>query len=133
MGRYGGSLHSAMANMPLWTVQLWERSFLALQADFLKGSKFVKKLTANAKVIAEAGEGSTDPKPMQLEDRALRECCTNAVVISMMSLQQREHQRVVGLITSCSAPLDLFYTTQNRQLRSVTDAESWLTGMVCGG
>eukprot|EP00969_Alexandrium_andersonii_P093750 4141844-Alexandrium_andersonii.AAC.1 len=35
--------------------------------------------------------GQTDPTRPQLEDRALRECCANAIVVSCMTLDDQHH------------------------------------------
>ena len=99
MGRYGGSLHAAMNNLGFWTVHLWERTFLAMEGDMLTGTKFMTKLKAKLPA-AESSDAasSTDPRPIQVEDRALKSCCGNSVVVSVMALQAPEHQWSVCML-----------------------------------
>lgn len=135
MNRYGGALHAAMENAGWWSVQLWERSCLALEASMLQGAKFAKKLVAKASDVAASSSTppTTAPTGIQLEDKTLRSVCSNAVVVSVMTLEQREHQRVVSSIVACSKPLDAFHTEQSRLLRSVVQAEQWIVDMAAGG
>ena len=114
MGRYGGSLAAARKNRGLWSVHLWERTCLAMEQDMLKGSGFVKKIALEEPLAADGSAGSTDPRPLQFDEKALKQCCGNAVVISCMTLQQRTSQRVVDLIVTLSEPLDEYHAHQSR-------------------
>eukprot|EP00969_Alexandrium_andersonii_P338810 14974242-Alexandrium_andersonii.AAC.1 len=53
-----------------------------------------------------AAGGQTDPTPPQLEDRALRECCANAIVVSCMALNDQHHRKAVDAMIARQRPLD---------------------------
>ena len=91
MCRFGGALAGMKRVKPLWTVQLFERTFCSIELDFLKGTKFLKRLTLQpgAAEGVDGVAGPTDPTRVQIDDRSLRGCCQNAMVVSTLTLQTR--------------------------------------------
>lgn len=133
MDRFGGTQHAVAQHRPLWTVELFERCFLALELDFLAGRKFVDKLIVKQQGCSSITEGSTDPRKLQVDDRALRACCHNAVTISDVALDDMHHRRVVDMVLVAQQPLAEYHTSQNRRLRDVKETRQWLLEQVCGG
>lgn len=132
MCRFGGMQHAAMSQRPYWTVNLFERTLLALEQDMLRGKKFEAKLTLKAKHVEGASGSTTNPTHLQLDDRALRGCCENAVVVSILTLDDADHRRVVDCVLTAQAPLDKWHTEQNRTLRSTESTRGWLLQQVSG-
>lgn len=129
MNRFGGTQHAALLHRPLWAVELFERTLLALELDFLSGSAFVQKV-----VMKEDGaEKSTDPRKPQIDEKGLRACCGNAVTISVMTLSDFAHRRATDIVLTLQKPLDSFHSHQNRTLRDVESTRSWLLDQVSGG
>lgn len=133
MNRFGGTQHSAKHHRPLWVVELFERTFLSLELDFLAGQRFVDKLTVKGKEDASLSGGTTDPRRLQVDDRALRGICSNAVAVSVLTLDDFSHRRVVDIILTAQRPLDAFHTEQNRVLRDVGGTRRWLLQQIGGG
>lgn len=69
---------------------------------------------------------------MQTEDKALRKLAQNAVAISVLALQERRHQRLMGIICSVCAPLGEYHTLQNKTLRSTQDSATFSVEAVSG-
>ena len=68
-----------------------------------------------------------------MEDRTLRKACQNALVISVMVLENANHKRVTKTIVELQRLLDDYHTTQNRALRSAADSAEWLEKQINGG
>jgi hypothetical protein len=133
MNRYGGSLHGAMRELPLWAVHLWERSCVAIETDVLKGKRFTDKLVCKAKHKEAEDVGVTGSRGIHIEDRALKSCCENATAVNVMILQQSDHRRIVQITCAYSRPVDKYHTTQNRECRSARESQLWLLEMTSGG
>ena len=85
-------------------------------------------------VVADGGHGSTSStKGLLLDDKVIRGAASNAVGISVMTLERRDHQRVVDVVCEISKPLTAFHTEQNREARSVNACEDRLLRMLNGG
>lgn len=124
-----------MQNQPLWTVQLFERTCLALEAGMLKGRKFTEKVALKKTTTEEPALESappTNPKRIQLEDRTLKYLCPNFLVASVVMLEERDHQRIVDAIIEGQRPLDKWHTEQNRSLRSTSGSRDWLVSQISG-
>ena len=119
MARYGATLKSALAYRGWWKVLLFLGTFAALEQDYL-GSKAVVKQLNVKKVDAEgAASGSTSTKlGLQLEDKCLRDCAQNAMVISVMTLREEDHQRAMAVACSVAEPPTEFHSMQNKDWSS---------------
>lgn len=136
MSRFGGSYSAAKKSLPFWSTMLFERSYLSLEAGFLKGRAFTEKVTVK-QPLADSAPASdalapTATRGLPLEDKSLRQCCQNAVVISMLTLEDSHHHRAVRSIVEVTNVLDAWHTTQSRLLRSVSETQSWVIGQVSG-
>lgn len=70
LNRFCGSLETAEFNLPHWTTDLMERTYVALEQDMLKGKAFLNhfKLKAGlAETVTEEG-GPTSSKRLTMED-----------------------------------------------------------------
>ena len=130
--RFGGTQNAAMKHAPYWSVELFTRTFLALEMGWLKGSKFVQKITAKGSGASATAAGGTHPKHLQVDDRVLRKCCANAVVISVLTLDDANNKRVVKAVVEVQRPLNDYHTLQNRTCRSGPECSEWLVGQTTG-
>lgn len=131
MARYGAPLDAAAKNRGLWTVQLWERTFVAIEHGHI--TKRQSQLQVKAAEATRAADGrATTTKGLLIEDTAIRGAAQNAVGISVMVLEQRHHQRLVDIICIVSKGLSDFHTDQNRVLRSIPDSCDRLAQMCSG-
>ena len=122
--RYGAINHAAEQNRGLWSVHLWERTFVALESDFLNSRRHAA-LRLKDSVVADGEHGSTSStKGLLLDDRVIRGAASNAVGISVMTLERRDHQRVVDVVCEISKPLTAFHTEQSREARSVNACDA---------
>ncbi len=135
MNRFGGAYHAAKRCLPWWSVMQWERTYLAIEQGMLSGKLFKEKLkkAASSATSSSLPNESTDGRRLQLDDRTLRKCCSNAVAMSVLTLQEQQHKRTIQLIVAAGAPLDRWHTDQNRTLRSAVATSQWLKEQTAGG
>ena len=125
MARYGASLAAALKQRNYWSVQLWERSFVAIENDHLwkKGGSKVSVHARHAQGIESA---STSQKPFQFDDKVVRGMSSDAVAMSVYTLQSREHQRALDTVCAVSKCLSTYHSYQNAKQRSVDDCEQFI-------
>lgn len=102
-----------------WHRGEWERSFLCLESDMLKG-KGVQKLVlrpGEAEAMAD-GVGSTCSNRISIEDRSLRSCMQNALAISVCFLQDSLNFRRLNVIVAACLPVKEWHGRQSAKLRS---------------
>lgn len=104
--------------LPRWSLDLWERQFVCIEHDMLTGK--VAKLLLKPGAAEEFGEGggSTSSALVSLEDRSVRSCLQNALVISCLFLQDPLNRRKMQIIVGVGAHLELWHGHQSRDLRS---------------
>jgi hypothetical protein len=75
LNRFCGSLEAAETNMPTWTTDLFERTLVALEHDFLKGRAFLNRIKVKAgpaETVTEEG-GSTSVRRVLMEVASLKD------------------------------------------------------------
>ena len=85
MNRFGGFQCTMKEQRPYWTVHRFERSMLALEMNMMNSRAFRERITmrpGREENLDEDG-GPTRRGRIALEDRSLRSCCQNAVVIDV--------------------------------------------------
>ena len=86
----------------------------SMEAGTLSG----KALTA--RVLTKKPDSSLDldstssAKGIQIDDKLIKQAAQNAVVISVLTLREPKHQRLVNLICAVSCTLTQFHTDQNK-------------------
>jgi hypothetical protein len=131
--RFGGAIKKLHEEFPFWSVNEFEATTLALELDMLKGRKFLDKVTLKPGAAESIGVGSTCPTGIQLEDRTLRDCAGNAIVLRVMTLAEESHRQVCVQLAVLSMPFKTWHTSQNRDLRSVGKTEEWLIDQIANG
>ena len=94
--RFGGTLAAAIFNLPLWGMQTYQRQYTALKLGHLSHNKTLEKLAVRFKAVDEE-DPSTNPKNITVESKALKSCCNNALVVSVMVLMEKDHKRLVQI------------------------------------
>lgn len=132
MNRFGGSFHAARRNLPLWHLQLFERTVLAIESGMLKGKQIVDRfrLKPNESENFQEQGGPTSSRRLQLEDRGFRSALGNSIVCSVLTLHEGHYQQVVRAVVVVAAVLDRLHAEQNRCLRSVEASAEWIVGQV---
>lgn len=116
--RFQDMVNAAEHNYQTWYLYLWERTTAALDLDFLKGHGFNKRIVLRQDGD-DAGENasSTSAKRIKIEDRALRSIAHNAVIISVMMLEDESNRRIVGSFLAVARPVKRWHQHQNEFLR----------------
>lgn len=134
MARYGAPLDAAAKHRGFWSVNLWERLYVALEHDHMKGRRCAETFSVRKKDADEAPSSSTTSKrAMAIDEKAIRSAAANALVVSVLTLQQRHHQRCIDIACAAAAPLTAFHTAQNREQRSAQGCSQHVIDMCSGG
>ena len=117
--------------LPRWSLEQWERTFVALECDMLKG-KAAKNMLLKPGPAEEFGDGggSTSAGLVSLEDRSFRSCLQNALVISTMFLQDPMNRRRLQIIVGLGRHIRAWHGDQNQQLRGNEAALAWIKAQV---
>eukprot|EP00969_Alexandrium_andersonii_P279297 12345163-Alexandrium_andersonii.AAC.1 len=135
LNRFMGSLHTASKRLPRWAVDRFQRTWLALELDLLGAKKVTDKVCVKmgaAETMSEAG-GSTSAARITFEDRNSLAFAKNALVASVVLLDNQDHRKVVQLVCACAKPVLAWHTEQSRSLRSAVATSEWLVEQVVGG
>lgn len=133
LNRFQSSISAAMKNVDLWWVHFFERCFLALEMDFLRGKQCVDrlvKLRLDSGAAGNAAPGAAPTAAVTVDDKMLRGCQVNAVVISVFMLQEESNRRLVTGVVECGKAVRAWHVEQNRLLRSAEGAEEWVRSQV---
>lgn len=80
-----------------------------------------------------SGGGSTSSAVVTIENRTLRNCAENALVISMLMLSAMNCRRLLQSVVSASRHVLAWHTEQKRRLRSARESLSWLRKQILDG
>ena len=137
--RFLGLPAGIVKHVGFWYIDLFEREYVSIELDFFGSTALKTKLVEEAALGGECPEsekiGSTNSFRPTVTDKALRSCFQNAVVISVMTLQDRSHYRSAQMLACCSSVLLHWHKEQNLALRTAAGAcKCWQTqlGRVCG-
>ena len=131
--RFGGAQHGAIKHKPFWAKRLFERTVLAIESDWMAGKAVSKTVIKPGAAEGFSDGGTTNPRVLQVADKAMLSGFKNCVVTSAKSLEMRQHIRVCDIVIELQKPLDEHHTWQNRELRNVTNTRKYIKYMVSGG
>ena len=100
MARYGAPLNALMKARGFWSLKLWERSFVALEAGLMKGEVYEKATIKKDDVDKAAASSTSGPPALALHDKAIRGA-GNAVLMSQMTLEIPKHQ--MAMLALCAS------------------------------
>lgn len=134
LNRFMGSLETAQYNVLFWHVDLFERTFVALECDMLRGQGMQQKLVLKCGEAERVGEGggSTSAARLTLEDRSLKSCCENCVAISVMVLSDETNRKIAQIVIQCASPVRRWHGFQNKTIRSAPASRDWMLQQTAG-
>lgn len=133
LSRFLGSLKEATDAMKHWSIDCFERTYCALELDFLRGKKFEKLvLRGTEREEQEEGGATTSAVKVGFEQKTLRAVAANAVAISVMVLSDYGVRRTVLIITKAAQHLLSWHTEQARALRSAEACCAWMQAQADG-
>ena len=91
--RFGGTLAATIFNLPPWGMQTYQRQYTALKLGHLQHKQMLEK-------AVDEEDPSTNPKKITVESNALKSCCNNALVVSVMVLMEKDHKRLVRIVVN---------------------------------
>jgi hypothetical protein len=114
-----------------WHSRLFQCEYVGLELDMLVGSKLKDRLVRKAALrTPDAPKESTSA--LAIDDRTLRSCCNNAVVISLMFLGDGLNRSLLEMVVRVCRPVTTWHTGMERQTRSVSGGSAWLRSQLDG-
>jgi hypothetical protein len=106
-----------------WQVDLLNREYLALESGALTHRVADRiRIKSGPDKVRESTEGGV----LHAGERAMRNQCSNAIVVSVGVLGDDDNERMVRFILAAGAATETWHGVQNKKLRSVADAEEWI-------
>jgi len=130
-----GSLYTCQQRIGSWAINLDERLLLALEADHIHGKHLVQRLQikpGSAEVVTEGGT-TTSRTLMACEERTLRSCCSNAILVSVCFLLDHTNSWLCSMVSTAGDAVLKWHTLQNRELRACDAIEAWVKNQTFGG
>lgn len=133
MNRFQMCLDRCDNEIKWWSMDSFEREYVALELGMMSSAKFRDKLVKQAKDDVGESGGPTSSKVLHLEDKALRTVADNAVGISVYMLRNYDNTRVCEIIVETCIHVKHYRTTMVRQCRSSFGHRDWLVEQCAGG
>lgn len=127
LARYHVGLHKCRSQAKHLAVGRFERTFTALELDFLGGRRYAETFRAKlgpAEEINEGG-GSTSDARVTIVERSLLGACPQACAVRVWALSDDHNLRVCLILGVLGAELLGWHGDQNRRLRSAADNRAW--------
>lgn len=130
LNRFHSVLHDGHLLLKRWAVKLFMTEMAVLEMDMIGTKRFAEK------VASWASSGNPDA-PCQtgalgIDDKILRSCCQNNLVISMMYFSNDRNRQTLACIVETSASVKAWFTEMERSTRDVDSSSKWLA-LQCSG
>jgi len=128
LNRFQGGFVRVAKELQNWSLDLFEAEHVAIEMDMLKSKALMRHyLEMDAKdTVVPGEEGAMLKTSVNIEDKQLRKCADNAIIIRVMMLGNEHHKRTVKIILSAGKFIVKFHTEQNRTLRSAEGNRKWV-------
>ena len=132
--RFCGTIHVAMKKVPYWEIDEFEVTYLALEQGMLSTATAFKKLTLKVGAADTAAEGGAPTGgALTCEDKMSMSACHNAVVHSVVMMDNGNNYRICQNIIEISKCLPPFYADASKNCRSADGCEKWSIDMAAEG
>ena len=127
------SFHENNKRMPEWTLNLYERTWVGLEADHMKGIAFKKMVMKSCSVEEDSEEvGSTFLRQRREFLKDMQNACQNGLVCSVMFLQDTTNRDICATIAEIAKTHIALHTEANKEQISPSNAFKWLQAQVGG-
>lgn len=115
----------------LWWASCFQAEYAALELDMLGSSSLRKK--AQLSRPDSAAQPTTSASAVAADQRVLRSCCQNALVLAVNFLTDGANYRTLVLGTAVAEPVLNWHIRQNQKNRSAQECSEWLQEQLNGG
>lgn len=137
LNRFFGGTKTARELLPLWHMKLFQYEYTALECGMLATRKVEKIMVQQGALEPEDAPENEKPSTcstrVTVDEKALRSCCQNSLVISVAMLGDGHHNVLVRMILAIAGPVEAWHSEQNSTLRSAGASASWLLVQLKGG
>jgi hypothetical protein len=134
MSRFLDCVKAARLQLPSWHADSWEATAVCLELGMLKRTKHEKVFirASPGDDILEGGS-STHKLIPTINDKLLRSCADNALVIRALFLVDIEYnKRVIDIVFQLSRPVEAYAKDTYKDVRDCFTARDWLVPLICG-
>lgn len=131
--RFHSVVKDGSALLPRWSTYLFQLEYISLELDFLKGRKLMDRICAKTSGADQSAPVTTANTSVTTDERTLRSCAQNSVVVSLLVLSDPNNRRILALVTHLCRPVTKWYSAMEVAIRSVDIASSWVVAQVSGG
>lgn len=129
--RFQSVVREGRSLLSRWFCSLLVAEYTALESGMLHNTALRAKLRLRgASTDDGADTGST--AATSVDTRSIRSCSQNAVVVSVLTLQDRRHFRMLNIIVVSSQPVEFWHGIQNTETRDVKRGSKWAIAQVTG-
>ena len=126
LNRYQACVDRLLKSMPFWSMDTFERQYVALELGMIKSTKFLDRLMVKSTDVPGESGGSTSSKALHIEDKTLRQCVDNAVLISVGMLSNYDHRRLCVVIGGATSHVKDFRVEMCKSCRSAPSTLAYL-------
>lgn len=133
IGRFFSLVAAGKVLAEQWACAQFQVTIPALELDMLtnKSLPHVRLQVSGADEATDAN--TTSRRKLAIDDRSLRSCGANALVLALAILSDHRHQRLLAIICRLSAPTVDWHGDSSRSLRDVAASRAWLMRQLRGG
>lgn len=119
----------------IWPIEVFERTYDALESDHLGSRKLYDKIVLDAQKGDAADCDAiqeTNAAKLTADAKVFRQLGNNAPGITVVAITPPFHQRLAGLVVALSEPTKAWHGRQNVEMRSSSGSYEWLVRQIAG-
>ena len=109
-----------------WHLKRCQYEYVAVESGMVSYKNLEKIRAVGISRNDDPSLSSTSPGMLTLDDRLVRNSCSNAVAIAVVMLAEPMHYHLIQIIVKLTQPVDDWHSEQNKTLRSRKGSEKWL-------
>jgi len=117
-----------------WGLATFELKVVAVELDFIKKKALphIELRTSGQDEASVGASAGTSSKLVTVDDRTLRSCGVNAVVLSLAVMASEKHRRLLAGVVCISGQLLKWHGELSRKCRSAKGSQEWLVSQLRG-
>lgn len=130
LNRFMGFAKDSTTFVRHWWAACFQAEYTALELDMLGSSQLRKRIQAKPTGGDPAALPSTGGAARTVDDRTLKSCCQNSLVVAVMFLSEASNFRALCMGTAAAQPVLAWHTEQSRLNRDVHTSCEWMRSQV---
>lgn len=132
LNRFQSFIREGRKLLDHWWSTLLVCEFTALEMNMLSNTALRAKLRLKTAAAGDDGSVAQSTSATSVDTKAIRSCAQNALVVSMLTLQERRHHRMLSVFVVGAGPVEQWHSHQNKMTRDVQNGSAWAISEVSG-